>query len=292
MRADQAKPEREPFATCANTATQLEDGVYSPPDAAYPFGAASSGVGMSVEYKRALEFIDTAETCADLPELQQALTATLDQFGVPYFTLAAMLKHGDAPPRFTTLVRGVTQEWADHYWEEKCFNIDPAVHHALQRPAAFAWSDIEGRRMPKASLKLFDDIRDALKIQGGFVIPVHDEQGFSGIVALHHEDAALTTQMSQALKLIAIYGIERAKELYEAALGQKRASPAPCPLSARQREILSYAAAGKSEADTGDILGIASTTVRDHLERVRDVLGVRTKTQAVAVAVQRGWIVL
>jgi LuxR family quorum sensing-dependent transcriptional regulator len=67
---------------------------------------------------------------------------------------------------------------------------------------------------------------------------------------------------------------------------------AACPLSARQREILAFAAEGKSEADTGAILGIAGSTVRDHLERVRDVLGVRTKTQAVAVAVQRGWIVL
>ena len=288
----QAKPEREPFSSCANTAVQLGRGLYSTGNAAYRLSAAKSGVGMSVEFRRALEFIDTAETCADLPELQAALTSTLGQFGVPYFTLAAMLKDGDAPARFTTLVRGVTQEWADHYWEEKCFNIDPAVHQALRRPAAFSWNEIEGKRLPKASLKLFDDIRDALKIQGGFVIPVHDEQGFAGIVALHHEDADLTTPMSHALKLIAIYGIERAKELYELAQGQKRVAPAPCPLSARQREILSYAAAGKSEADTGDILGIASTTVRDHLERVRDVLGVRTKTQAVAVAVQRGWIVL
>jgi LuxR family quorum sensing-dependent transcriptional regulator len=247
---------------------------------------------MSVEFQRALEFIDTAEACVDLPDLQRALTAALEQFGVPYFTLGAMLREGDGAPRFTTLVRGVTQEWSDHYWDQKAWNFDPAVHQALQRPAPFSWSEIEGKRMPKASLKLFDDIRDALKIQGGFVIPVHDEQGFSGIVALHHEDPGLTTQVSHALKLIAIYGIERAKELYEAATGPKRATPAPCPLSARQREILSYAAAGKSEADTGDILGIASSTVRDHLERVRDVLGVRTKTQAVAVAVQRGWIML
>jgi DNA-binding CsgD family transcriptional regulator len=32
--------------------------------------------------------------------------------------------------------------------------------------------------------------------------------------------------------------------------------------------------------------------VREHMEKVRDLLGVRTKTQAVAVAIQRGWIVI
>lgn len=247
----------------------------------------------SAEYKRALDFIEAAEACADLTELRQTLTAALDQFGVPYFTLGAMLREHGGAPRFTTLIRGVTQEWSDYYWDQKCFNVDAAVHRAMQHAAPFAWSEVEHQRLSRSSLRLFDDIRDALKIGGGLVIPVHDESGFAGVIALHHEDPGLTLQQTAALKLIAIYGIECAKELHESDQGKRKlASPAPCPLSARQREILAYAAAGKSETDTGQILGIAGSTVRDHLERVRDVLGVRTKTQAVAVAVQRGWIVI
>lgn len=245
----------------------------------------------SAEYKRALDFIEAAEACADLTELRQTLAAALDQFGVPYFTLGAMLREHGGAPKFTTLIRGVTQEWSDYYWDRKCFNVDAAVHRAMQHAAPFAWSEVEHQRLSRSSLRLFDDIRDALKIGGGLVIPVHDEGGFAGVIALHHEDPGLTAQQTAALKLIAIYGIECAKELHESQQG-KRKLAAPCPLSARQREILAFAAAGKSEADTGQILGIAGSTVRDHLERVRDVLGVRTKTQAVAVAVQRGWIVL
>jgi LuxR family quorum sensing-dependent transcriptional regulator len=246
----------------------------------------------SVEYQRALEFIEAAESCADLGQLRQTISAALDRFGVPYFTLGAMLREDGGAPRFTTLIRGVTQEWSDYYWDQKCFNVDAAVHKAMQSAAPFSWSEIEHQRIPRASSRLFDEIRDSLKIGGGLVIPVHDENGFAGVIALHHDDPTLTQQQTAALKLIAIYGIECAKELHEAAQGASQRAPAPCPLSARQREILAYAAAGKSESDTGEILGIAGTTVRDHLEKVRDVLGVRTKTQAVAVAVQRGWIVL
>jgi len=247
---------------------------------------------MSLEYRRALDFIEGAEAAADLGELRNALSATLNDFGVPFFTLAAMLREGEGAPRFTTLIRGVSEEWAQHYNEEKAFNFDPAVHQALKHPTPFSWRQIEGQRMSRASARLFDDIRDTLKIKGGFVIPVHDEQGFAGVIALHHEDPGLSPQATHALKLIGIYALERAKELNEAARGAIRLAPALCPLSSRQREILSYAAAGKSESDTGDILGIAGVTVREHMERVRDILGVRTKTQAVAVAVQRGWIVL
>lgn len=247
---------------------------------------------MPAEYQRAMDFIEAAESCADLGELRCVLSNALEQFGVPYFTLGAMLREGQGAPTFTTLIRGVTQDWSEYYWDRKCFNIDVAVHRAMQSAAPFSWSEVEHRRLSRTSQRLFGDIRDALKIRGGFVIPVHDEMGFAGVIALHHEDPDLTPQQTAALKLIAIYGIECAKELYETEHGLSRRAPAPCPLSPRQREILAYAAAGKSESDTGEILGIAGSTVREHMEKVRDLLGVRTKTQAVAVAVQRGWIVL
>jgi LuxR family quorum sensing-dependent transcriptional regulator len=247
---------------------------------------------MSGEYQRALEFVEQAEATRDLGELRQALTSTLDQFGVPYFSVVAMLREADGAPTLTPLIRGVTDQWAAYYHDQKAFNHDAVVHLALKRPTAFSWSEVESQRLSRESARLFDDIRDLLKIQGGFAIPVHDEQGFAGIVALHHEEPTLTPAAASALKLIAIYGMDRARELHDLARTAAPRSPAPCPLSSRQREILSYAAAGKSEPDTGDILGISGATVREHMEKVRDLLGVRTKTQAVAVAIQRGWIVI
>lgn len=245
---------------------------------------------MSPEFVRALEFIERCEACAGLEELERALRATFDTFGVPHYTLGAMLRSAPgASPTFTTLVRGVSEEWATHYWDQKYLNADAAVHVAMQRSSMFSWSDVEALNLPKTSARLFDEIRDAMDIRGGLVIPVHDAAGFAGIVALHHEDRELPRKAAQALKLISMYAVERAKELY---LNETPPLALPCPLSMRQREILSYAAQGKSESDTGDILGIAASTVREHLEKVRETLGVRTKMQAAAIAVHRGWIAL
>ncbi|HYD86034.1 MAG TPA: LuxR family transcriptional regulator [Vitreimonas sp.] len=246
---------------------------------------------MASELQRALDFIEAAERAADKAELQKSLSASLSQFGVPHYTVGAMLRESEeASPAFATLLRGVTAGWSQHYWEEKYFNVDAAVHLALQQISGFSWAELESRRLPKTSARLFDEIRDAMEIKGGYVVPVHDETGFSGIVALHHEDRRLTAKAVQAIKLISIYAIERAKELHMAAC-EPLASPSPCPLSLRQREILAYAAMGKSEADTGDILSIAAATVREHMSKIREALGVRTKTQAVAHAVRKGWIV-
>lgn len=246
---------------------------------------------MASELQRALDFIEAAEQARDMGELTRTLSASLEGFGVPHFTVGAMLRESAAAaPEFTTLMRGVTAAWSEHYWDRKYFNVDAAVHLALQRVSPFSWSELEAQRLATTSGRLFSEIRDAMHIDGGYVVPVHDEKGFSGIVALHHEDRDLKPKVAQALKLISIYAIERAKELH-ALPEHALAGPAPCPLSARQREILSYAAMGKSEADTGDILAIAASTVREHIGRIRDTLGVRTKTQAVAFAIRKGWII-
>jgi DNA-binding CsgD family transcriptional regulator len=245
---------------------------------------------MASELQRALDFIEATERADSTAELQQLLSATLQQFGVPHYTVGAMLHETkNASPEFVTLVRGVTPAWSQHYWEHKYFNVDPAVHLAMQRVSGFSWSELEAQRLSQTSVRMFGEIREVLNIKGGYVVPVHDERGFSGIVALHHEDRELTAKAVQAVKLISIYAIKRAKE-YVAARGPL-AGPAPCPLSQRQREILAYAAVGKSETDTGDILCIAAATVREHMTKVRHALGVRTKTQAVVYALRKGWIV-
>ena len=59
-------------------------------------------------------------------------------------------------------------------------------------------------------------------------------------------------------------------------------------LSRRQLECLSWAEAGKSARDTGQILGISQRTVEKHLEQAYEALGVRTRIQAVVRARQLG----
>ena len=59
-------------------------------------------------------------------------------------------------------------------------------------------------------------------------------------------------------------------------------------LSPRQLECLSWAEAGKSARDTGAILGISQRTVEKHLQQAYDLLGVRTRIQAVVRARQLG----
>ena len=60
-------------------------------------------------------------------------------------------------------------------------------------------------------------------------------------------------------------------------------TPAMSELTDRENEVLGYAARGLVNKEIANELAIATGTVRKHLERVRNKLGVSTRTAAAAV---------
>lgn len=54
------------------------------------------------------------------------------------------------------------------------------------------------------------------------------------------------------------------------------------PLTARQEEILSLIGEGRSDEEIGKILHLTENTVRSHVHRIIQRLGVANRTQAVA----------
>jgi DNA-binding CsgD family transcriptional regulator len=54
-------------------------------------------------------------------------------------------------------------------------------------------------------------------------------------------------------------------------------------LTQRQLEILEQVASGATDAAVGEVLGVAATTVKKHLERIYEQLNVHTRTAATAV---------
>jgi two-component system NarL family response regulator len=62
------------------------------------------------------------------------------------------------------------------------------------------------------------------------------------------------------------------------------------PLTKREQEILALLAAGKSNQEVADLLYITTGTVRVHMHAILQKLDVKDRTQAVILAIQKGWI--
>ena len=119
----------------------------------------------------------------------------------------------------------------------------------------------------------------------GVQIPVFGPLGLEGAMSLGGEriDSSPATRM--ALSLVGAAAFFAVRRLLEA-------SPENLPgtLSDREREILTWTAAGRRQADIAVTLGLSPRTVENHLRRIRRRLGVRTTAQAVRVAIRRGEI--
>lgn len=62
---------------------------------------------------------------------------------------------------------------------------------------------------------------------------------------------------------------------------------APRQLSRRELQCLVWTARGKSSTDIGTILGLSPRTVDSYIEKACGKLGVRTRVEAVTVAIRR-----
>jgi DNA-binding NarL/FixJ family response regulator len=62
------------------------------------------------------------------------------------------------------------------------------------------------------------------------------------------------------------------------------------PLSGREIEVLRHAAGGQGNKEIGAALGVAESTVKNHLRSIMDKLQVKDRTEAVTVALRRGVI--
>jgi two-component system nitrate/nitrite response regulator NarL len=68
---------------------------------------------------------------------------------------------------------------------------------------------------------------------------------------------------------------------------RQTAEPTGPTLSAREREVLGLVSAGLSAPDVAQRLNLSPTTVKTHLQRVYEKLGVSDRAAAVAEAMRR-----
>ena len=69
-----------------------------------------------------------------------------------------------------------------------------------------------------------------------------------------------------------------------------RVRGAGTPLTAREQETLVLLAHGASTEEIGERLGVTRNTVRNHVQRILDKLGARSKLEAVAIARREGLV--
>ena len=138
---------------------------------------------------------------------------------------------------------------------------------------------------------LYDEYYRAIGIEHVAAIPVYVDQRLLVSFVLNRAAAPFGDRERELLDIVRPH----LANLYRLSVAIDRATATPAggwdtaPLTPREREVLDWVAAGKTNRDIAAIVGASPRTVEKHLERIYEKLGVETRTAAVMRAQGLGW---
>jgi LuxR family transcriptional regulator, quorum-sensing system regulator BjaR1 len=240
--------------------------------------------GRNMFHIAALEFIDNLECCASPTAVLDAMRQALKDFGIDHFCLNGFTDPGQ---RFDEVVLAsrVPPGWMELYIQENYVQHDPSQRHARRTVHPHEWKDApyDCEREPKAR-ELIQRASD-FKIHNGLVVPIPSPFGCVGQVFMGGDSPKLSMRDKPTLHLMALYAFDRVEQL---AVRRVRIST----LTTREKEVLAWAAKGKTAWEVGEILHISERTANAHLQAAALKLGTLNKTHTVAVALREKLISL
>ena len=186
----------------------------------------------------------------------------------------------------TIFANSMPAGWTENYAAQGYAAEDPLSARTRDQTHPIRWSahdwDVEASPLQRR----WRDDNIAAHVAFGYAIPDRSS-GDLKVISLAGENSDLHPLDLKSLHFAGIEALNRMQEL-----GIKK-HPAPAsPLSRRERECLTWIAAGKTDWEIGAILGLSEKTVNVYVERAKRKLKVQTRTQAIVQALRGGIIAI
>lgn len=234
--------------------------------------------------KTAQAFAFAVETAATIDELATLLEAIAHEMGFQHYALA---HHVDVPraPQPAIRVHNYPGEWEAWFDAERLGPSDPVHRASHLTSVGFPWSRLPQLIvMTKRDEEILAHSR-RVGLTDGFTVPAHvpGESAGSCSFATAHGRTFRTEWMPLA-QFVGATAFEGARRLS----GVRRTDQDRPRLSDRQRDCIYWAARGKSDWETSQILGIGHDTAIQHMKEARSRYGVTNRTQLAIHALYDG----
>jgi DNA-binding CsgD family transcriptional regulator len=250
---------------------------------------------------RVVDLIERVEACQTIESLRETLQFIAEQYGFSSFNFFDNGRPHQEVPFFMGTLR---QDFLDGYVEQDLLRLDPCVSLARRTNTIFSWDDVavpQYKGIKKSGAQRTMEFADDHGYRNGVVVPFHfaDRLGRpnSCLVAFFWADSRkrfhfFVSRRKYDLHLIMIYWAQRAVDI----VGEKLRDGARFVgaddfyryrdmLTDRERDVLAWAARGKTRQDTAEILRLSEDTIKTHLMGALAKLDANNKTQAVAKAI-------
>jgi DNA-binding CsgD family transcriptional regulator len=188
---------------------------------------------------------------------------------------------------FTNVINvSYPEEWIRLYWQNGYFEVDPVFQTALQQPGSQHWQSTYQKTSSAKQREFVETAKRFGLVDGittGSADPMCKTATFCSFASNDKVDA------TRYVPLVEYFG-------YHVHLALLRTAPAGAQsldkcvkqLTLRELTILNWVKNGKTNWEIATIMGITERTIRFHVESIFSKLGVTSRSQAVATAIEHG----
>lgn len=223
------------------------------------------------------ERIERIQNAVTQQAILDELEEFFDEFGFESFIISHLPPPGAQEKPFV-LLSGWRDEWSDRYFGRDYVRIDPVARNCFRTTEPFLWSEAPyDRQNDRNAIKVFQEARE-FGMSDGFCVPISTVDGVTGCLSMGGDRIELPDNSRYLLHMLGIYAHGRLRYL------DKEVRPNFSHLTLREKEVLLWAAHGKTNQDIAEILGITERTVLDHFQKIARKLSTVNRTHTVAQA--------
>jgi LuxR family transcriptional regulator, quorum-sensing system regulator CciR len=229
-------------------------------------------------------FAESAESCADLPQLRTLLANAASELGFHYFALLHHASLGGAGAALV-LIDNYPEDWVQEL-VARGYAADDPVHLASRRTnAGFGWCDLSRMIRIERRHRLILARGREHGIGQGFTIPanVPGEPSASCSFAVR-TGVDLPAARLHCAELIGAHALQAARRLRPSATLERP------HLSRRELQCLKLVALGKTDWEIAQILGLSPHTAHQYVKRARAAYDTVSRTQLVVYGLRDAWI--
>lgn len=232
------------------------------------------------ELGRHIELINSSKTPE---EAFDRFVSIMKSHGYDRVTYSLVTDHPSLKlPRQHGLATSYPEDWMKFYKEKNYMEIDPVTKRCLSSRKPFFWSDVtDCPEIAEPSLQLMHEAEDA-GLTDGIGISLIGQPGELigiGLARSSKQDGKTKDHdFFSAAYLLSVYFHETFRDLLS--------NPFKVELTAREKEILSWASEGKRDEEIADILNLSLNTVRFHWKKIFRKLDANGRIYAITKAIR------
>jgi LuxR family quorum sensing-dependent transcriptional regulator len=225
------------------------------------------------------DFLRRSASIDNAEDLLADLRATLQPYGFDHLMMTN-LPTGQANVRPLVMLQGWPRDWFERYVEERYYAYDAVTVTAAASRDPFIWSSLGAAASSTPLRKRIAGEAVEFGLADGLLIPMLAPSGWQAVVSLGSSEAVELSPEEEASILLTSH---LANRVARGLVGEPQVK---CRLSPRERDVVSWIAAGKTAWEISSILSLSEDTVKFHIKSARRKLNVITSPQIVAEAIR------